>query len=607
MPTTRSIILDVEERKRGNALLGAANDMDKLARETDKASNGFQRFKADIQKVQVEVDRATDKVRDLKQQFARTGDSSLLVDIRREERQVRAFRQLASDLVKDAEAAGIETGAAFGKGFSDQARIGMVAVISFLAPAIAGLVVVLGATLAGALIGAVGTGGLIGGILAASQNPRVKQAFGSFADSIKDTFFGAGASFVEPLVKSLATLARGFKDLNLARTFELAAPSLQIIVKGLLMFVNDLMPGVNEALKRAVPFAKVAAEGFGLLGDSISDVLTELLKTPGTLEGLILLFGILSAAIRTLGKLMLWSAEAIDFLVKWLATLSDWLTVVARKLHLPTGPLEELGRIFHDVADRGAQAVDATTDLGHAAELGALLTRKFTDELTRENDELTNTLDLLQKALGLTLSVDQANLALQRDLITFNQELADNGKHWNDNTEAGLRQREMFAGLLGDLQRIRQANIDAGGSVKDANAAYDAGVTALLKLAAQAGATKAQLEQLKGNYLISVQVNLIAGAIARLGQVFQNVPHFAGGGPVTANNPYVVGERGPELFVPAGNGTIVPNGAGMGATNVTIVVPGSDDLGSAVVAYLAKHAQVVGGGNVQLAITGRMS
>jgi hypothetical protein len=45
----------------------------------------------------------------------------------------------------------------------------------------------------------------------------------------------------------------------------------------------------------------------------------------------------------------------------------------------------------------------------------------------------------------------------------------------------------------------------------------------------------------------------------------------ADGGPVAGNQPYVVGERGPELFVPRGAGTIIPNNqmGGMGTTNVT--------------------------------------
>jgi len=44
----------------------------------------------------------------------------------------------------------------------------------------------------------------------------------------------------------------------------------------------------------------------------------------------------------------------------------------------------------------------------------------------------------------------------------------------------------------------------------------------------------------------------------------------AEGGPVMGGSAYLVGERGPELFVPQGNGTIVPNGAGGGGMNVNV-------------------------------------
>jgi hypothetical protein len=51
---------------------------------------------------------------------------------------------------------------------------------------------------------------------------------------------------------------------------------------------------------------------------------------------------------------------------------------------------------------------------------------------------------------------------------------------------------------------------------------------------------------------------------ARLGQ-----PR-AVGGPVSANSPYIVGEKGPEMFVPSGSGTIIPNHS-MGTTTTTNV------------------------------------
>ena len=41
------------------------------------------------------------------------------------------------------------------------------------------------------------------------------------------------------------------------------------------------------------------------------------------------------------------------------------------------------------------------------------------------------------------------------------------------------------------------------------------------------------------------------------------------------NQPYLVGERGPELFVPKGNGTIVPNHQMGSGASVTVNVDAS--------------------------------
>ena len=46
----------------------------------------------------------------------------------------------------------------------------------------------------------------------------------------------------------------------------------------------------------------------------------------------------------------------------------------------------------------------------------------------------------------------------------------------------------------------------------------------------------------------------------------------ANGGPVSTGTPYMVGERGPELFVPSNSGTIVPNNALGGDVNVVVNV-----------------------------------
>jgi hypothetical protein len=61
----------------------------------------------------------------------------------------------------------------------------------------------------------------------------------------------------------------------------------------------------------------------------------------------------------------------------------------------------------------------------------------------------------------------------------------------------------------------------------------------------------------------------IAGIGGPIGGFFQSLFNRANGGRVSANQPYMVGERGREVFVPTTSGTIVPNNQlGGGNTNV---------------------------------------
>lgn len=67
-----------------------------------------------------------------------------------------------------------------------------------------------------------------------------------------------------------------------------------------------------------------------------------------------------------------------------------------------------------------------------------------------------------------------------------------------------------------------------------------------------------------------------------LGDLLENIPvigkfYRASGGPVSGGSPYIVGERGPELFVPGGSGSIVPNHAlgGMGGATYIFNIQGS--------------------------------
>jgi TP901 family phage tail tape measure protein len=67
-----------------------------------------------------------------------------------------------------------------------------------------------------------------------------------------------------------------------------------------------------------------------------------------------------------------------------------------------------------------------------------------------------------------------------------------------------------------------------------------------------------------------IKKNISDPAVSFLGDFFKGFGTRALGGPVSSNTPYMVGERGPELFVPNGSGSIVPNNK-LGGGGVTVV------------------------------------
>lgn len=63
--------------------------------------------------------------------------------------------------------------------------------------------------------------------------------------------------------------------------------------------------------------------------------------------------------------------------------------------------------------------------------------------------------------------------------------------------------------------------------------------------------------------LIAIQMKAQAIALINMGLKAMGfgvqLPGRAAGGPVSGGSPYIVGERGPEVFVPSASGAIVPN------------------------------------------------
>jgi hypothetical protein len=110
---------------------------------------------------------------------------------------------------------------------------------------------------------------------------------------------------------------------------------------------------------------------------------------------------------------------------------------------------------------------------------------------------------------------------------------------------------------------------------------------------AMKGIISAVIDELFRLFVVQQIVGIVSGALGGLKPGGAAVKGFGSGttaaltgraigGSVTGNTPYMVGERGPELFVPGGTGTIIPNqnmrGSGGGSPiSISVDARGSND------------------------------
>lgn len=95
--------------------------------------------------------------------------------------------------------------------------------------------------------------------------------------------------------------------------------------------------------------------------------------------------------------------------------------------------------------------------------------------------------------------------------------------------------------------------------------------------------------------LLQLGVNSLLKVAFPTSSLFSALPGFANGGRPAVGRPSVVGERGPELFVPDRAGTILPNGVGMGGgTTITVNVDASETSADASSGQGAQLGKAIG-------------
>lgn len=251
---------------------------------------------------------------------------------------------------------------------------------------------------------------------------------------------------------------------------------------------------------------------------------------------------------------------------------------------------EQLTNAIEKIDERIASLQERSKEPIFAGPLGEGIKADISN-LELQRAELQKLLDAAQKS-GRVQLIDPVNFQAQiealRAAIPAIEGITSSTKSLNDAAQNELP--SAFDTFIANLKQARTQGEDLQtGLVKLASQGIDglgqAFTNAITGAQKFSDAIKSMaksvvdslIKMLIQKYIVDAAFGFITGKISNmqadadfLGIEASDFSGRAMGGPVAGGRPYIVGERGPELMVPAGNGTVVPNNA-LGGGGVTVV------------------------------------
>ena len=207
---------------------------------------------------------------------------------------------------------------------------------------------------------------------------------------------------------------------------------------------------------------------------------------------------------------------------------------------------EELNQKWADAAQAAADAINATTDAALAqgdAELAARDAKDALDDLFTSYKDAVKSKDIEK--------IDDATRDFESGL-----------------TRAGKTAAEFAVQGLGPLateaDKARARNEALVGTFADALKDIEPGSELYVWIQSYIDALLGIPKDIQTRINIGTSAGVISGGGSSVGDVLGAIGQLAVGGPAMAGRPYIVGEQGPELFVPNRSGTVIPNGTPLG-------------------------------------------
>ena len=267
-----------------------------------------------------------------------------------------------------------------------------------------------------------------------------------------------------------------------------------------------------------------------------------------------------ASSADTFGQSVSDALDVIDPGVEVAQKWADTIGTVGREQGLTTEQIAVARDEYEQYIIRAQQSADASEEFKLRQEglTGA------SDDLAESTEETTSRMreqfDLIDGRLdtfgNYTRAVDE-----QKEAQAEVNRLVDEGKR---GTPEYLEALEKVAGSHRDVRDAELAVVEAGGMTRNE----------FVKQQSALGLTIDEANELADKYDLLFTPQSVTHTI-RYDEFYRGKAERQRGGPVRGGTPYLVGERGPEVVVPASNGRVVPNsqlrtGAGAGGGPVIV-------------------------------------
>ena len=534
------------------------------------------------------------RIHELREEISRSGDLGLIKDLQAAEREMKKIdrdRKSLSPLGKNDGAAAAEE---FSVGLFG--RLGPLMAKMPLGPAgavigaglAAGALPVIGGAIVAAFAGGAGIAGIAGGIALAAKDPAVKSAASGLKQVISSELIQAAKPFVPEVVKQIGTIRSGFEPIraDIEDIFRSTSKMLTPLTEGGLSGITKIVDGIKSITTSATgagPVIREIGNALDIIGGAIGDVFTDLSDNGDEAAGVIrLLAYAIADVIRFVGDFANATSNAVrpmvdfgiaatnmgDALFGWLPGVGGYFDGLRDRLLSVKGAMDDTA------LSAGAQAL-GLNDVSSAAGSATFAANLYADALARQRGEAftaaeanLNYRDSLVQAKDASDKKKGASIEEERALLRLVSASNDVIRTLDESGASAEVSGKKFDAQRGQL--IKVATQMFGN--KDAAIAY---VDSLLQIPTSRS-TKATLDNRDALVGVSNTQRAINGLRGKT--VYVNVirsgnfspeandigamhgpSRRALGGPVRAGEPYIVGEKRAELFVPNQNGVIVPN------------------------------------------------